>query len=79
MGKHLFIPDDPPYGIERIYNGLHLANAATRREGAEVWVFLTGGAAARQAQIKGPGQFLQSGAGDEGRHYFHGLVGVCST
>jgi uncharacterized protein involved in oxidation of intracellular sulfur len=44
--KTLFILNDPPYGTERSYNGLRLANALAKREGTEVRVFLMGDAAA---------------------------------
>lgn len=44
--KTLFILNDPPYGSERSYNGLRLAGALAKREGAEVRVFLMGDAAA---------------------------------
>lgn len=36
--------NDPPYGTERSYNGLRLAGALARRDGAEVKVFLVGDA-----------------------------------
>lgn len=39
--KILFILNDPPYGIERCYNALRLANALLKRDSAtEVTVFL---------------------------------------
>lgn len=42
----LIILNDPPYGTERSYNGLRLAGALAKREGAAVRVFLMGDAAA---------------------------------
>jgi uncharacterized protein involved in oxidation of intracellular sulfur len=36
----LVVLNDPPYGTERSYNGLRLAYALVKREGAEVRVFL---------------------------------------
>ena len=42
--KYLFILNDTPYGSERTYNGLRLANSLAGREGAEVLVFLMGDA-----------------------------------
>ena len=42
--KALIILNDPPYGTERSYNGLRLANSLSRREGVEVRVFLFGDA-----------------------------------
>ena len=38
--KTLFVLNDPPYGTERSYNGLRLANALAKREGEEVQIFL---------------------------------------
>lgn len=46
MKKTLLILNDPPYGTERSYNGLRLANALAKREESEVRVFLMGDAAA---------------------------------
>ncbi len=40
----LLILNDPPYGTERDYNGLRLAEALAKREGTEVRVFLIGDA-----------------------------------
>jgi len=42
--KYLFILNDPPYGTERTYNGLRLANSLASSEGTEVSVFLMGDA-----------------------------------
>jgi uncharacterized protein involved in oxidation of intracellular sulfur len=42
--KTLFVVNDPPYGTERCYNALRLANALSKREG-EVRMFLMGDAA----------------------------------
>ena len=44
--KVLIILNDPPYGTERVYNGLRLAtNLLTKQEDAEVSLFLMGDAA----------------------------------
>jgi len=44
--KILMILNDPPYGTERVYNGLRLAmNLLAKHEQAEVSVFLLGDAA----------------------------------
>ena len=43
--RTLLIINDPPYGTERAYNGLRLANSLQKREGEEVKVFLMGDAA----------------------------------
>jgi uncharacterized protein involved in oxidation of intracellular sulfur len=42
--NYLIILNDPPYGTERSYNGLRLANALAEREPNTVAVFLTGDA-----------------------------------
>ena len=46
MAKNLFILNDPPYGTERSYNALRLAQALAKAAGEEVRVFLMGDAAA---------------------------------
>jgi uncharacterized protein involved in oxidation of intracellular sulfur len=38
--KTLLVLNDPPYGTERSYNGLRLANALAKRDGERVRVFL---------------------------------------
>lgn len=43
--RTLLIINDPPYGTERAYNGMRLANALAKRDGQEVKVFLMGDAA----------------------------------
>lgn len=51
--KYLLILNDPPYGTERVYNGLRLAHALLKRDSdEEVNVFLMADsvAAARQGQ-----------------------------
>ena len=42
--KTLIILNDPPYGTERSYNGLRLANALSKGESDEVNMFLIGDA-----------------------------------
>jgi len=42
---YLLILNDPPYGTERSYNGLRLANALAKAEGNAISVFLIGDAA----------------------------------
>lgn len=46
MTKMLFILNDPPYGTERSYNALRLADMLVKAEGEEVRIFLLGDAAA---------------------------------
>jgi uncharacterized protein involved in oxidation of intracellular sulfur len=41
---YVFVFNDAPYGSERTYNGLRLANALTKVESIEVSVFLMGDA-----------------------------------
>lgn len=50
--KTLIILNDAPYGTERSYNGMRLANALSKDEGDEVRVFMTGDAVpcAKKAQ-----------------------------
>jgi len=45
VARTLFILNDPPYGTERSYNALRLANALSKREGQETRIFLMGDAA----------------------------------
>jgi uncharacterized protein involved in oxidation of intracellular sulfur len=42
--KSLIILNDPPYGTERSYNGMRLANALSKGQEDEVRVFLIGDA-----------------------------------
>ncbi len=44
LDKILIILNDPPYGTERSYNGMRLANALSKDENNEVRVFLLGDA-----------------------------------
>ena len=77
---YLFILNDPPYGTERSYNGLRLANALAKTEENAVSVFLIGDAASCAAS----GQATPNG-------YYNiermlkilaskgGKIGVCGT
>ncbi len=42
--KTLIILNDPPYGTERSWNGMRLANALSKESEDEVRVFMTGDA-----------------------------------
>lgn len=42
--KILVILNDPPYGTERSYNGLRMANSLSRTEGVQLRLFLFGDA-----------------------------------
>lgn len=44
--KTLIILNDPPYGTERSWNGMRLANTLSKDEDDEVRVFMTGDAVA---------------------------------
>lgn len=80
MSQVLFILNDPPYGTERSYNGLRLAGATAKREGAEVRVFLMGDAAAcaKRGQ-KTPDGYYNLERMLKGVTTRRGLVGVCGT
>jgi uncharacterized protein involved in oxidation of intracellular sulfur len=43
--NYLIILNDPPYGTERSYNGLRLANSLAKQDNTSVAVFLMGDAA----------------------------------
>lgn len=59
--KTLIIINDPPYGTERLYNGLRLANAMLKRN-SDVTVFLLGDAVAgAKAGQKTPEGFYNIG------------------
>ena len=78
--KILFVLNDPPYGTERSYNGLRLANALAKRAGAEIRVFLLGDAAAcAKAGQKVPEGYynLATMTKAVGRH--GGEIAVCGT
>lgn len=78
--RTLLIINDPPYGTERAYNGLRLANSLARREDQEVRVFLMGDA----ASCAKAGQTLPKGYYSlermlKGIHAKGGDLGVCGT
>jgi len=78
--KVLFILNDPPYGSERVFNGLRLAVAVAEREDAEVRVFLMGDAVGAAVE----GQKLPDGYYHLDRMIAscarHGAdIGCCST
>ena len=45
--RTLFVVNDPPYGSERAYNALRLADGLAKRDGQEVRIFLMGDAVGR--------------------------------
>ena len=78
--KTLLILNDAPYGSERTYNGLRLANSLIKREGEQVRVFLIGDA----ASCAKAGQVLPQGYYSLERmlkvlRVKGGEVGVCGT
>jgi uncharacterized protein involved in oxidation of intracellular sulfur len=78
--KNLFVLNDPPYGTERSYNGLRLANSVAKRDGSTVKVFLIGDAAscARKGQ-RVPQGYYNIEVMLEGLVRRNGQVGVCSS
>lgn len=78
--KTLLILNDAPYGSERTYNGVRLADALARQAGSEVRVFLIGDAvaAAHGRQKVPPGFYnLEVMPGSVVKHA--GVIGVCGT
>ncbi len=80
MSNILFILNDPPYGSERSYNGLRLANSLAQRDGRQVRVFLMGDGAscAKRGQTVPKGYYnvetmLKSLALRQGK------IGVCGS
>jgi uncharacterized protein involved in oxidation of intracellular sulfur len=76
----LFILNDPPYGTERVFNGLRLAVAVAKRDGAEVRVFLMGdavGAAMANQKLPDGYYHLDRMIGSAARHGAH--IGCCAT
>ena len=76
----LFILNDPPYGTERSYNGLRLANALVTREETHVRVFLMGDAAScAKAGQKVPSGYYSLERMLSGVVRRGGEVAVCGT
>jgi len=80
-GKVLIVVNDPPYGTERAYNALRLANNLLKKDpGLELRLFLVGDAAscAKSGQILPQGYYnvevMLKGLARKG-----GIVGVCGT
>ena len=68
--KVLLILNDPPYGTERVFNGLRLAGALAKRDGVEVRVFLMGDAvAAAMANQQLP----------DGYYHLDRMIGACAN
>jgi len=81
--NYLFILNDPPYGTERSYNGLRLAGALAKRDGARVRVFLMADAVfcAKTGQKTPDGFYnigrMVSAAARQGVEF--GACGTCMT
>lgn len=76
----LFILNDPPYGTERSYNGLRLANSVAKREGSAVKVFLIGDAASCAKKGQGvPQGYYNIELMLKGVVRRNGQVGVCAS
>lgn len=76
----LVILNDPPYGTERSYNGLRLANSLAKKDGPAVRVFLIGDAAscAKAGQKVPAGYYnIETMLRTLGRHAAG--IGVCGT
>jgi uncharacterized protein involved in oxidation of intracellular sulfur len=79
MASTLFILNDAPYGNERAYNGLRLANALAGKEGQLVRMFLLADAVgcARAGQKVPEGYYnIELMLGKVARH---GEVALCGT
>lgn len=78
--KVLVILNDPPYGTERSYNGLRLADSLARRDGVEVRVFLFGDAVGcAMADQKVPDGYYHLDRMLAGVIRHGGEVGCCGT
>lgn len=78
--KFLFVLHDPPYGTERVYNGLRWANEIARRDECEVKVFLFGDAvvSVNEGQ-KTPDGFYNTGRMSTALVREGGEIGACGT
>jgi len=80
MSKTLFVLNDPPYGTERSYNALRLANSLIKREAEQVRVFLIGDAAAcAKANQKVPQGYYNLELMLKALVRRQGEIGVCAT
>ncbi|WP_165985050.1 DsrE/DsrF/TusD sulfur relay family protein [Streptomyces sp. YIM 98790] len=76
----LFVLHDPPYGTERVYNGLRWATEVARRDGHEVKVFLFGDAVVAAAQGQNtPQGYYNTGRMASGLVRLGGEIGCCGT
>ncbi len=78
--RYLIILNDPPYGTERSYNGLRLALALQKREGAQLSVFLMADAAlCGKAGQKTPDGYYNTERMLKGLVARGTAIGVCGT
>jgi uncharacterized protein involved in oxidation of intracellular sulfur len=78
--KFLVTVNDGPYGTERAYNGLRLAGALAKLEGAQVRVFLVGdGAGCAKSGQKVPQGYYNTEMMLSQVVRRGGTVGVCGT
>lgn len=78
--KALIILNDAPYGSERAYNSLRLANSLAKQDGVELKVFLIGDAAAcAKAGQKVPSGYYNVETMLRGVTKRGGRVGVCGS
>ncbi len=78
--KALVILNDAPYGSERTYNGLRVANSLVKQNGVEVKLFLIGDAvgSAKSGQKVPSGYYnVQTMLGVTAKN--GGRIGVCGT
>lgn len=76
----LFVFHDPPYGTERVYNGLRWAIEVARREGNEVKVFLFGDAVVSISEgQKTPDGYYNTGKMSVNLIREGGEIGACGT
>jgi uncharacterized protein involved in oxidation of intracellular sulfur len=78
--KVLFILNDPPYGTERVFNGLRLGLAVAKRDDTEVRIFLMGdavGAAMANQKLPDGYYHLDRMVGSAARHGVD--IGCCTT
>ncbi len=80
MAKTLFILNDAPYGTERDYNALRLAESLAKRDGEEVKIFLIGDAASgAKANQKVPQGYYNVEVMLHGAAKHGAELGVCGT
>ena len=80
MTKYLIILNDPPYGTERAYNAMRLANALQKREGVELKIFLMADAVlSAKAQQQTPNGYYNLERMLRGVTSREAVVGACGT